>query len=140
MMDIFDHLRMSFTDIMAGLVQLTIRLFEYSISISTREETWILVLVAAGLSILVMVMMRGKDGEGKAKKTSRKASKQAAKQAIKAKTANPAIDRAGDDLMMLKDIEKQMRALKESYETGRITLDVYTQESQALYNKAEKLN
>ena len=45
----------------------------------------------------------------------------------------------GDDLSTLNEIERDMLALKELYETGHIELDIYVQETQTLYNKAKSL-
>lgn len=53
----------------------------------------------------------------------------------KAKTA-PAV---ADSLDPLAAIEKEMIALKELYQTGLITADVYVAESRTLYEKAQKI-
>jgi hypothetical protein len=44
-----------------------------------------------------------------------------------------------DDILTLSEIEQEMMALKELYATGHIELDVYVQESKALYDKAKNL-
>ncbi|MCE2517190.1 MAG: hypothetical protein J4F41_04995 [Alphaproteobacteria bacterium] len=174
-MEIFSHFKNTFVDGVAGLSSSISRLFEYFISIGIREETLILILIGAGISVLLLiaalmlVLTRVKISKDALKtpkmpKLSRK--KKPAKTPAKTKNTaerikgpNPAFaifkkrgktpaavpvsddipPVTGDDLSTLNEIERDMLALKELYETGHIALDVYVQETQTLYNKAKSL-
>ena len=196
-MEFLSHFAKAFSDGISGFVGWFSGLFEYFVSIGVRPETLIILLVAGGISFLIllvalfMLMARIKLKRGQVatekpapeKSTREKngtrfsalfspkargdveASPKPEKKnvgggfAIFKKKKKPARlkpsenigERLGEGagpndgkpldqvVGQLAEIERDMLALKELYQSGHIKVDVYVSESKALYEKAKAL-
>lgn len=167
-MEYLTHLKETFLDGVAGFTDLFSALFSYFISIGVREETLLVILIAGGISMLILFaaillsLSRVKLGASSAPTQPKNAKKARKKPAQSEKVVGPdpafAIFKkrknkskemqspeevpmvSGTHLDTLSEIERDMLALKELHMTGHIGLDVYVQETKKLYDQAKNLS
>lgn len=166
-MEILNHFKIAFLDGISAITTSIADLFQYFINIGIREETLILILVAAGISLLLLIAAlliamsrikiktRAQRGDAPAKKSRKSREKKPKKgQTERVKGPNPAFaifkkrksaseaetsPTIVDELSSLTDVERDMLAVKELYDTGHISLEIYVDETKKLYEKAKSL-
>lgn len=167
-MEYLTHLKETFLDGVARFTDVFSTLFSYFVSIGVREETLLIILIAGGISLLILIaaillslsrIKMSNSSAPKEPKESKKARKKPA-QSDRVVGPNPAFaifkkrkkkggekkEReempvlTGNHLDALSEIERDMLALKELHATGHIGLDVYVQETKKLYEQAKSLS
>ena len=140
--------------------------FDWLVSKGVREDTLIIILVAGGISLLLLVLglllalfkFLRKNAKKRAKSTESKKTKNTQmseatsvkgpdprfaifkkrknKKAKQVSAEAPVLDQ---NVAVLTEIERDMLALKELFDAGHIDAKVYVEETRKLYDKAQQL-
>jgi len=128
----FHDIRATFDETLTALRLKGETLFEYALSFGITPDEMVVILIGAGIAFLVLLFLMSR--------LVRKSG--ATRRPRSPRHEIPPVDRPGDEdnQRKLSEIEREMIALRELYDAGRIDASVYLDETRDLYNKAKSLS